>query len=187
MLSNLPPSVGNLLISEPFLADPNFARSVVLIAEESESGVLGVVFNQRSYLLLSDLVPKLEGSSFPMFIGGPVEVDSIFYIHRCFEKIQSGFEIAKGLYWSYDFDIVHQLINENNLSADEIRFFQGYSGWAPLQLREEIDSNTWIVSDRYEADLIFHEDDKEVWAKVIKNLGPKYAHLVNFPKNPNLN
>jgi putative transcriptional regulator len=187
MLSNLPPTVGRLLISEPFLADPNFARSVVLVAEESESGVLGVVVNQKSNLLLSDLIPKIERSIFPMFIGGPVEVDSIFYVHRCFDKIQSGFEIAKGLYWSYDFDVVHHLIQDDNLNSNEIKFFLGYSGWAPSQLNEEIASNTWIVSDQYKADLIFQEDEKEVWPDVIRNLGPRYAHLVNFPQNPNLN
>jgi putative transcriptional regulator len=187
MLSKLSPAIGRLLISEPFLADPNFARSVVLIAEETEEGVLGVVLNQKSNLLLNDLVPGIVGLDFSIFIGGPVEVDSIFYLHRCYDKIPSGFEIAKGLYWSYDFDLVHQLVEDKNLNANEIRFFLGYSGWSSPQLKEEIEQNTWIVSDQYEADIVFSESDEEVWSEVIRNLGPKYAHIVNFPQNPNLN
>jgi putative transcriptional regulator len=187
MLSELSPAMGRLLISEPFLADPNFARSVVLIAEETDSGVLGVVLNQKSNLMLSDLIPQIGGLSFPMFIGGPVEVDSIFYVHRCYDKIQSGFEIAKGLFWSHDFEVIKDLIDQDNLTNDEIKFFLGYSGWSPNQLNEEIELNTWIVSDQYEADLVFKEKEEEVWSEVIKNLGPKYAHIVNFPQNPNLN
>ncbi|WP_449440424.1 YqgE/AlgH family protein [Pedobacter steynii] len=60
MLSRLEPSVGKLLISEPFLMDPNFKRSVVLITEHENEGTIGFILNQRSALVLSDLIPELE-------------------------------------------------------------------------------------------------------------------------------
>ena len=188
MLSTLKPAQGRLLISEPFLEDPEFMRSVILIADETDSSTLGVILNQKSLLLLSDVLPHIEGLiEFPVFIGGPVERDAIFYIHRCYDKIREGFEIAKGIYWSYNFDIIEGLIERNEISNDEIKFFVGYSGWGQGQLEDELVRNSWIVSDKYHPDVVFSALEEEIWREVIINLGPKYAHIINFPQNPNLN
>jgi len=188
MLSNLKPALGRILISEPFLEDPDFMRSVILIADETEKSILGVILNQKSLLLLSDLIPHLAGDlEFPVFIGGPVERHAIFYLHRCYDKVKDGFEIAKGIYWSYDFEVIGGLIERNEISGDEVKFFIGYSGWAPGQLDMELEKNSWMVSDKYHPDLVFSNLEEEIWREVILNLGPKYAHIINFPQNPNLN
>jgi putative transcriptional regulator len=187
MLTKINPSTGSLLISEPFLADPNFTRSVVLMAEHSEEGALGFVLNQRSQLLLKDLVPDLWQADYPVFIGGPVEIDTIHFIHRCYDKLNSGEEIAQGIYWGGNFETLKILVNSNNIAIDEVKFFLGYSGWGIDQLKEEIAANTWIVSDKYRLDLIFDDHEEELWRSVIINLGPKYAHVSNFPIDPSLN
>lgn len=187
MLSRLEPSLGKLLISEPFLMDPNFKRSVVLITEHQSEGTVGFILNHPSALLLKDLIPELGDADFPVYIGGPVGTDTIHFIHRCYDKIGDGEEIAKGIYWGGNFETLKILINNNSISPDEIKFFIGYSGWAEQQLKDEIEENTWIVSDKYHADVVFSDNEEEVWREVIINLGPKYAHVSKFPQNPNLN
>ena len=187
MLSLLNPSVGKLLISEPFLADPNFKRSVILLTEHSEQGSVGFILNQPSNLIITDLIPDILTGEFPVFIGGPVEVDIIHFIHRCYDKIGGGEEIAEGVYWGGDFETLKLLINSNNIEEGEVKFFLGYTGWDAKQLEGEIVSNTWIVSDQYHQDTLFSDNEEELWKEVIIDMGPKYAHVSNFPTDPSLN
>ena len=187
MLSKIAPAAGKLLISEPFLNDPNFKRSVILMAEHGEEGTLGFILNQPSNLLLKDLVPDLGQADYPIFIGGPVEVDTVHFIHRCYDKLNSGEEIANGIYWGGNFETLKILVNNNSISENEVKFFLGYSGWSEEQLEEEIQTNTWIVSDKYHQDIIFSHNEEQLWREVIVNLGPKYAHVSNFPSDPSLN
>ncbi|MES2419206.1 MAG: YqgE/AlgH family protein [Bacteroidota bacterium] len=187
MLSITAPSAGKLLISEPFLSDPNFKRAVVLLAEHGEEGTIGFILNQPSSLLLNDLVPDLTQANFPVFIGGPVEIETIHFVHRCYDKLNSGEEIAEGVYWGGNFETLNILINTNNIDANEVKFFLGYSGWAENQLNEEIEANSWMVSGKYHQDVIFSANKEALWREVVINLGPKYAHLSNFPSDPNLN
>lgn len=187
MLSLTAPSLGKLLISEPFLMDPNFQRSVILISDYQDEGTVGFVLNHPSLLLLRDLVPEMPDAEFPVYLGGPVATDTVHFIHRCYDKLNDGVEISKGIYWGGNFEALKILINTNSIKPDEIKFFIGYSGWAENQLQSEIKENTWIVSNQYHPDLVFSADEEEVWREVIVNLGPKYAHVSNFPQNPNLN
>nr|WP_068889325.1 YqgE/AlgH family protein [Pedobacter panaciterrae] len=187
MLSRLEPSVGKLLISEPFLMDPNFKRSVVLITEHQEEGTVGFILNQRSALVLSDLIPELDQADFPVYIGGPVGTDTVHFLHRCFDKLHDGEEIAKGIYWGGNFEALKILISNGFIKPNEIKFFIGYSGWGVEQLKDELRENTWIVSDTYHSDVVFSNDEEDLWREVIINLGPKFAHVSNFPSNPNLN
>jgi putative transcriptional regulator len=94
MLNTIEPATGKLLISEPFLKDPNFKRSVILLTEHNEEGTIGFVLNQPSNLLLKDLIPDLWQANYTVYVGGPVEMDTIHFIHRCYDKLNSGEEIA---------------------------------------------------------------------------------------------
>ena len=187
MLSTIEPANGKLLISEPFLNDPNFKRSVVLMVEHGDEGTVGFILNQPSQLLLKDLVPDLWQADFPVYIGGLVEIDTIHFIHRCPEKLNSGDEIVDGIYWGGNFETLKILVNNNSISPNEVRFFLGYSGWGQQQLKDEINANNWIVSDKYNSDSVFSSNEEQLWREVIVNLGPKYAHLSNFPTDPSLN
>jgi len=187
MLNTMPPSTGRLLISEPFLKDPNFRRSVVLLADHQEEGTLGFILNQPSTLLLKDLVPDLWEADYPVFIGGPVEVDTVHFIHCCYDKLGSGEEIAEGIYWGGNFETLKILVNNNRISKEEVKFFLGYSGWGAGQLAEEIAENTWIVSDKFHREMVFTADEEALWREVLIHLGPKYAHIRHFPSDPSLN
>ncbi|WP_026898134.1 YqgE/AlgH family protein [Daejeonella oryzae] len=187
MLNSNKHQAGSLLISEPFMIDPNFKRSVVLLVEKSEGGDIGFVLNQRSDLLVSDLIPDCWNATFPVFVGGPVGKDTLHFIHRCYDKISSGIEISEGLYWGGDFEGLKMLINSNQIRSDEVKFFVGYSGWGEDQLKSEIEQNSWLIENNYKPDVLFVEDEENLWKEVVISLGPKYAHIVNFPENPSWN
>lgn len=187
MLSPNQPENGCLIVSEPFMMDPNFKRSVVLLTEYEEAGAIGFILNQRSDLLLNELISDLGETDFPVFIGGPVANDTLHFVHSCYDKINSGIEIREGVYWGGNFETLRILLNTNQLNHDEIKFFIGYSGWSPGQLADEISHNSWLVTDKFNPEVLFVEDEENLWKEVVIGLGPKYAHIANFPENPQWN
>jgi putative transcriptional regulator len=187
MLSSVSAAAGRLLISEPFMMDPNFRRSVILLTEYSKEGAMGFILNHASEFLLGDIMPDLSYSEIPVFIGGPVAVNTLHFVHRCPEKIEGGLEIAENIFWGGDFEKVKRLITSYQLNSDEIRFFTGYSGWTPKQLDDEIKEDSWIVADRLKADQVFTNNEESLWRDVVIGLGNRYAHIANFPENPALN
>src|SRR6218665_3318782 len=92
-----------ILIAEPFLGDPNFERSVVLLCEHNAEGSFGFVLNQESSLRLADVVEGVY-ADFPLYIGGPVEQNTLHFIHRLGDMVDNTVEIGNGIYWSGDFE-----------------------------------------------------------------------------------
>lgn len=187
MFNSNTPVQGSLLISEPFMLDPNFERSVILLCEHNEEGTLGLVLNQPSNLILSDLLEDMQNERFGLYFGGPVESNGLFFLHRAYDKLLSGTAIYEDIYWGGDFERLLLLINEGLVQPDEVKFFLGYSGWSPDQLDQEIEQNNWAVYRDFDSTLPFVHDGEDLWKRALINLGPKYAHVANFPKSPNLN
>jgi putative transcriptional regulator len=187
MLSLIAPETGRLLISEPFMLDPNFKRSVLILTEYGDEGAMGFVLNHESEYQLGDILPDTQYSELPVFIGGPVGNDTLHFIHCVPQKIEGGLEIAPGIYWGGDFETVKDLIGNYQLLNTEIKFFIGYSGWVAGQLDAEIGGDAWIVTDQYSPEILFTHDEQNLWKDVVKGLGQRYAHIANFPENPELN
>lgn len=183
MLSKIAPTAGKILISEPFMLDPQFRRSVVLLVEHAEQGSVGFVLNQETEVTITDIIP-----GFPMFdaricIGGPVETDTLHFIHKIPNLVEGGVEVAEGVYWGGDFDQLREHIAIGIVKLEDVIFFLGYSGWSPNQLNEELTQNAWIVAPTQSSD-IFNEDHENFWKNAVLKLGNKYAHIANFPENP---
>ena len=187
MLSKDIPTKGTLLISEPFMADPNFKRSVVLLTEHSLEGTVGYVLNQKSDFLLKDVISDCWDANFQVYIGGPVAADTLHFIHQIPDQILGGADLGNGLFWGGDFEALKILINNYAIKEEDIKFFIGYSGWSKDQLHDELAVNSWIVSNKYNPAMLLDEDDSKLWKEAILNLGVKYAHIVNFPQDPALN
>ena len=187
MLNSISAAAGRLLISEPFMMDPNFKRSVILLTEYSGIGAMGFVLNHQSEFLLGDILPDLAYTEIPVFIGGPVAGNTLHFIHRCPEKINGGVEIYDGIFWSGDFETVKTLLANYQLSENEIKFFAGYSGWVEGQLDTELTDDTWIVANKFDQEMVFTHDEQNLWREVVIGLGNRYAHIANFPENPALN
>jgi putative transcriptional regulator len=135
-------------------------------------------------LLLKDVIPECGAATFPVFIGGPVANDTLHFIHKCYDRMNSGTQIVEDVYWGGNFETLKLLVNNDHIREDEIKFFAGYSGWSPDQLQNELQHNSWLVNNKYNPEVLFVLDEENLWKEVVIALGPKYAHIVNFPENP---
>lgn len=184
---DLTPKKGKLLIAEPTLTgDVSFNRSVVLLAEHSEQGSVGFILNKPLNYNISDLVTEIE-IPFPVFNGGPVEQDNLYFIHKVPDLIANSIEISDGIFWGGDFENLIELINGGTISGDDIRFFLGYSGWSSLQLELELTSKSWIVVQNDYESAIIHKSSDAFWKEKMMELGGDYQLWSNSPENPSLN
>ncbi len=180
------PAPGVLLIADPFLKDPNFMRTVVFLTEHREDGTIGFVLNRQYENTLDELLPEIEGHKLPVYYGGPVQMNTIHFLHRYPDEVPGGIEIMKGIYWGGDFDKVIELINSGKLNTERIRFYIGYSGWSTGQLDVEMGEKTWLTVQATRR-LIFHEQAAEIWKDSLRHMGGDYEMMVNFPIDPQLN
>ena len=182
----LKPTKGKLLIAEPsILGDSSFNRSVVLLTEHNEKGSVGFIFNKPSPYTIKDLIPDLD-SPLRVYFGGPVSEDNLYFVHKVPELIPESIEIGNGIYWGGDFEIIQNLIKDDILSAHDIRFFLGYSGWSQKQLEEELLTTSWlIVENRFKN--LFKIKHRNFWKNELMNYGGIYKLWANSPKDPNLN
>ncbi|MET0464352.1 MAG: YqgE/AlgH family protein [Chitinophagaceae bacterium] len=180
------PGTGVLLIADPFLKDPNFLRTVVLLCEHNEEGSFGFVINRPYGSTLEQLVPEMEGFSLPVFYGGPVQMDTIHFVHQYPGEIPGGQEITEGVYWGGDFGKAMALVKSGRADSLKIRFFIGYSGWGDGQLEEEMKEKSWLTASATKR-LVFTDNINNTWKDALKHLGGDYEMMINFPIDPQLN
>ncbi|HYJ38348.1 MAG TPA: YqgE/AlgH family protein [Chitinophagaceae bacterium] len=180
------PGPGILLIADPFLKDPNFMRTVVFLCEHQDEGSFGFVLNRSYDYTLDELVNGLEDLKLPVFYGGPVQMDTIHFLHQYPEKIPGGYEISEGIFWGGDFDMAIQMIRKGEVNLQRIRFYIGYSGWGTGQLNDELKEKSWLTV-KANRKIIFHKETEEIWKESLKLLGGDYEMMINFPIDPQLN
>ena len=182
------PAQGSILISEPFLRDAYFQRSVVLLVEHEKEGSLGFVLNKKTDLLVNSFFPDLEeADAMPIFLGGPVCADRLFFIHSLGKEVVSNtVSINDHLYFDGNFDDLRNYIAQGNPIAGKVKFFLGYSGWTEGQLGNEIEKNSWVVSKANFRKLLQAEGE-EFWKSTLSSMGSKYENWTKYPKDPYLN
>lgn len=186
-MTTLKPAKGHLLIAEPSITgDLSFNRSVVLIADHTESGSIGFILNKVLDFTLQDLVPDVKGN-FRVYNGGPVEQDNLYFIHKVPDLIPDSIEIASGIYWGGNFDVVKGLISQDLITENEIKFFLGYSGWECEQLNEELNAHSWIVAENKDHKDILNRQPRTFWKDKMMQLGGSYVIWSNAPENPSYN
>lgn len=181
------PKGGDFLISEPFLPDPNFERSVVLICENNHEGTFGLVLNKGTDILLEDVLEGEVPFGGTLNVGGPVEQNTLHFIHRLEQSIEDSIEIGNGLFWSGNFEQVKALVRSGDANEDNVKFFLGYSGWSEGQLREELDRQSWFVKSGATAKQVFDLEEEALWKSILKDMGGKYKVFSNYPIDPRLN
>ena len=157
---------GNLLIAEPSLGDPNFERSVVFLCDHDERGTFGLVFNQTTNLHLNDVLKEPVANDLPLYLGGPVEQNTLHFLHRL-SFIEEAIPVGENLFWSGDFEQVISMLNVGKITEQDIRFFIGYSGWSAGQLEEELKKDAWIVS-KTDAAFMFDTPINQFWRAVLR-------------------
>ena len=178
---------GNLLIAEPIMfSDNNFGRSVIFLVEHDSSGSVGFVLNKKNEYSTKDLIPEIK-YNFPIFKGGPVDIDNLYYIHNQPNLIGNSIKIKDDFHWGGDFQDVVSQINNDKLKLNNIKFFLGYSGWGVNQLQDEVDLSSWIVTDNnLKSDILFNSHEN-IWRKNLLKLGGDYLLWLNSPENPTHN
>lgn len=185
---NLPdPKKGDFLISEPFLNDPNFERTVILICEHSDEGTFGLVLNKLSDLTLSHVMDEEIKFNGYLNIGGPVEQNTLHFVHRLKDEIPGSIVLNEDLCWSGDFEQIKFMLNSGMLKEDDIQFYLGYSGWGTGQLREELDNQSWFIRKSASSKEVFDMESDILWKSILKQMGGKYKVFSNYPADPRLN
>jgi putative transcriptional regulator len=184
--NTLLPQKGRILISEPFLMDNYFKRSIVLITEYSGEGTVGFVLNKPINMKVHEILSDFPVINANVSLGGPVQTSSLHYVHTLGDIIPNSIKVVENIYWGGEFEVVKKLVESGNLNNENIRFFLGYSGWQSNQLEDELSENAWVVADISTED-IMRPMNKFYWNKTLNKMGKKYQMWANFPENPQMN
>lgn len=176
---------GRILLSEPFLPGNYFSRSAVLIADYSAEGAVGFILNKPIDQPEKGIEQLFSGKVPPVYVGGPVNTDNLYYIHTLGNVIGGSVRIKENLYWGGDFDQLSDMIKLGSITNEQVRFFIGYSGWSPGQLEHEIAENSWLLIEANSQRIMVSND--HFWAESVRNMGGRYEAWPNFPEDPNLN
>lgn len=183
------PQPGKFLVAEPFLREYYFNHAVIYILEYAlGKECMGMVMNRRMTHSLSDVLMKEDAvgipDDIPLFCGGPVSTDRLFYLHKVPGLIKNSSDVGNGIYYGGDFGDVLGCLREGLLSEDIIRFFVGYSGWSPYQLEDELAAGTWAVVNIPEKFPILENEDAGYWGNAVRTMGDRYSSWLIQPMNP---
>ena len=184
--NNLKPAKGRLLLSEPFMGDFYFGRSVVLLTEHNDEGSFGLILNKPADTTFKQLIKDSPDFDSPIFYGGPVETDSLFYVHTLGTEIEGAVQITKKLWWGGDFDMIRGKMELNLIQPSQVRFFMGYSGWGMNQLDSELKRNSWVITNSVNMNLLTI-DPSNLWEKMLTRMGKNYSYWTKFPVDPLVN
>lgn len=180
------PEKGKILISEPFLPDTFFNRSIVYLTDHNPKGSVGFILNKKLDIRICDAVSGFEGWDEYLNMGGPVAPDTLHYLHRLGHIIPKSVQVDGEIYWGGDIDTIRELIRLGTIERSQIRFFLGYSGWSAGQLERELRENSWVIL-KVKSDTIMNSRGVDTWKRVLKSFKNKYRMWADFPESPDMN
>jgi len=178
---------GHFLVASPYLLDPNFVRTVVLLVHHDEESAFGVVLNRPTESSLKELWEKIGDtpceSEQQVHLGGPVS-GPLMAVHT--DSNLSEVEIVPGVFFAAQRDHLEELVLQ---SEHDFRFFVGHSGWGGGQLESELAQGAWLTTPAT-AEFIFYSSD-DLWRKVTQHIGQEILvdtlHLKALPPDPSAN
>ncbi len=180
------PKVGDLLLASPDFSEYDyFKHAVIFITEITEKGVVGFLLNKKTDFDLEQLVKEV--ADYKILEGGPVNHDTLYFLHNKPDLIPHSLFIKDNLYWDGDFNTVIHLLKNKEITSNNIRFFLGYSGWEPLQLTEELKHKNWILEKQVKPSIVLNSSPEKLWEQLLEAKGGKYKLWANLSKNPNKN
>lgn len=177
---------GRILISEPFLADSFFNRSVVYLVDHSDEGSVGFIINKSLELRIENAIEGLDRLSGTIAMGGPVASNTLHYLHTMGDMIPGSFWVRDNIFWGGDLDAIRKLSAEGAIGNNQIRFFLGYSGWSPGQLQRELSENSWVIA-RVRPETIMKSRGEDSWRQILRGINKKYRIWADFPESPEMN
>lgn len=177
---------GRLLLAEPFMRDTNFKRAVILLTEHGPDGTVGYMLNKPLELTLADALPELNPPELPLHYGGPVQLDSLHFLHTIGPAVPDATEVLPGLYWGGQLNVMVDLMRLGAVQATDVKFFLGYSGWNAGQLDEELSHNSWMIAPAT-LETVLTTLPEHLWRTVLREQGNLQRVMANFPEDPQLN
>lgn len=184
------PHEGALLVAEPFLRDDYFLHAVICMVdyEDADSPAMGIVLNRQTAYALQDLIENIHiEEKIPVFCGGPVAYDRLYFLHTLGDIIPGGREVRPGLWIGGDFECMIDYINSGYPTEGKIRFFVGYSGWSTGQLKQEVEAHTWAVAEIRSNESLLSQGEDELWHDAVRSLGEEHRGWLFHPRNPHAN
>lgn len=175
-----------LLVAAPNLADPNFRRTVVLVAEHTDEGAMGLVLNRPSDTTVLEASPDLVAVADPsghVHVGGPVQPKGVIVLAE-FDDPEAAASIVVG-----DVGFVPAGSDLERLGGlvRRARVFAGHAGWGPSQLDAELEDDGWIVVEAPHPDELFTEAAEALWSDVLERKGGRYTLVARMPEDPRVN
>ena len=182
-----PVNDGNILISNPFLAEKWFCHSAIfMLHAPDEHGAMGLVLNKQIDCTLKDIDTVCNTTrAVPLYCGGPVGHDELHFIHTLGpDIITHAQEIIPGVYVDGKYSDAIDYVEQGYETEGFIRFFVGYSGWEAGQLQQELTDNTWAVTDAEDNAQLLTGHGDEYWHRLVRNLGISFRSWRVVPQNP---
>ena len=168
--------VGKLLVASPNLADPNFAKTVILLIHSDDHGIVGLILNRRTDLALSQVLEGFPGTkdrSDTAYLGGPVEVPAVIALLQSKDKVEGADLIFSGVYL-----ISKKAPLEQTLAArpdpQVFHVYLGYAGWSTDQLLKEVELGAWFIFPP-DSGVVFNSDPASLWQQMIRKTEQKIA------------
>lgn len=183
------PHGGSLLVAEPFLHEDYFNHAVILLVDYDDAAQsMGIVMNRSTGYTLGELIDELpDDLAIPVYCGGPMSCDRLFYIHSLGAIFNDCRQITDGLYIGGDFNQVLEYVKSGYPTDGLIRFFVGYSGWEIGQLDKELSEHVWAVTKALPTAKMLDGANDAYWHRVVRSMGEKYRGWLYHPMNPTAN
>ncbi len=181
---------GTLLAAGPDMLDPNFMHAVVLICQHSGEGAYGLVVNRLAKHTTKDVLSDelaLGRLEVPLYIGGPVGLDTLQVLHRAPARLQGGAEIVNGIWIGADLESLGAYAREAPGEFRRyVRLVLGYSGWGEGQLEGELGVGVWLPA-ACSAEQVFGIEPARLWRTVVRSIGVETQGLDDQPPDPQWN
>ena len=156
------------LVAHPMFRDLDYRQSVLIAAPAPNGGHIGVIINRPTRRSLGSLFPEHEPSKKvvdPVYYGGPFSRGALVALVKAEVTPGSGsVQLMKNLYLAFRANTIDQVIEA---TPNKARYYVGYVGWRPGELRREIDRGLWSVLDA-DLEVVFRKDTEGMWEELLQ-------------------
>jgi putative transcriptional regulator len=169
------------LVAAPALEDPNFAGSLVLMAEHQAEGSLGFVVNRPAAVAVGDVLREVDPelhrvaraaglADAPVLVGGPVSPERLWILYRPGEIAveEGGIAVGDALALGGSRELLDRVVRAPG--GAPFALLLGYAGWGPLQVENEVAAGAWVPLAVH-ADLVFGVPLEQRWEVAVRRLG----------------
>ena len=171
-------AAGKLLVAARGLPDPNFSQTVILLAQHSAEGSMGLVINHRTDVPVARLFPNLkqaQGQTSALYVGGPVSQDGVLALLRSTSPAPDSRRVLEDVYMVATAKAIEEPIMAG-IDQSRFRVYLGYAGWGAGQLERETVHGSWHVF-RADGAVIFDPQPETVWQRQIRRTEERMARL----------